>query len=237
MSGRLSFVGVGPGDPELLTLKAVRVLAAADVVAYPVSNGETTLALDIAAAHLRPDAIREAVHVPMTVREAGRDLGATEAIYDEAAARVAAHLDGGRDVAYLCEGDPLFYGTAIYMLGRLGDRRVDVVPGVTSIAAASAAIPTPLVARSESLTVLAGIVPDDMLKARLGAGGAFAILKLGRHYDRVRAVLDEAGLAGCAWYVERASAHDQRIVRVAALEAGEKPYFSLIIVPSLGDVP
>jgi precorrin-2/cobalt-factor-2 C20-methyltransferase len=231
MSGTLHLVGVGPGDPELLTLKAARVLAAADVIAYPVSNEDTTVALDIARLHCNPAAILEGIRIPMTVPLPRGEMVPKQAIYDEACARLAAHLDSGRDVAYLCEGDPLFYGTAIYLLGHFHDtpQRVAVVPGITSITAAAAAIPFPLVAKAENLTILTGLLPDDVLREELGQGGSFAILKLGRHYDRVRALLDEAGLSEDAWYVERASAPDQRVARVKDLLPGEKPYFSLIL--------
>lgn len=231
MTGTFHLVGVGPGDPELLTLKAARILASADVVAYPVSNENTTVALDIARPHLNATAILETIHIPMTVKMPRGETVPRQAIYDEAAARLAGHLDAGRDVAYLCEGDPLFYGTAIYLLSHFRDtpQRVEVVPGITSVTAAAAAIPLPLVAKAENLTILTGLLPDDMLRNALGQGGSFAILKLGRHYDRVRSLLDDAGLSEHAWYVERASASDQRIARVKDLPPGEKPYFSLIL--------
>jgi precorrin-2 C(20)-methyltransferase len=234
MSGTLHLVGVGPGDPELLTLKAARVLGEAAVIAYPVSNEDTTVALDIARPHLNPAAIFEEIRIPMTVPLPRGEMVPKQAIYDEASARLAAHLEAGRDVAYLCEGDPLFYGTAIYLLSHFRDapQRVEVIPGISSLTAAAAANPFPLVAKAENLTILTGLLPDDVLRDELGQGGSFAILKLGRHYDRVRAALDEAGLSEHAWYVERASAPGQRIARVKDLPPGEKPYFSLILIYS-----
>ncbi|MEP7239779.1 MAG: precorrin-2 C(20)-methyltransferase [Devosia sp.] len=235
MNGTLHLVGVGPGDPELLTLKAVRLLGAADVVAYPVSNEDTTIALDIARPHLNPAALVETIHIPMTVRlgQTG-DVAAKQHIYDEAAARLALHLEAGRDVVYLCEGDPLFYGTAIYLLSHFRDapQTVEVVPGVTSMTAAAAAVRLPLAAKAESLTVLTGLLPAPALSQNLALGGSFAILKLGRHYDKVRAALDDAGLAEHAWYIERASGAGQRLIRVRDLPPGDKPYFSLILIYS-----
>jgi precorrin-2 C(20)-methyltransferase len=231
MSGTLYLVGVGPGDPELLTLKAARLLGQADVVAYPVSNGDTTVALDIARRHLNPAATFEAIHIPMSVPLPPGEITTTHPIYDAAASRLAAHLDAGRDVAYLCEGDPLFYGTAIYLLDRFSGslHPVHVVPGVTSLTAAAAAIPLPLTARTAGFTVLTGLSSDAALRAHFEQAGSFAILKLGRHYDRVRALLDETGRSEQAWYVERASAPDQRVARVQDLPPGEKPYFALIL--------
>ena len=228
--GTLYLVGVGPGDPELLTLKAARILGAADVIAYPVSNEDTTIALDIARPHLNPAAITETIHIPMTVKLPRGEVAPKAAIYDEAAARISAHLDAGRDVAYLCEGDPLFYGTAIYLLGDLRDsHRIVVVPGITSMTAAAAAIPFPLVARSETLTVLTGPLPDAVLRERMDETGSLAILKVGRHFDRIRDALAATGRAEHAWLVERATTSEQRISRVRDLPPGDKPYFSLIL--------
>jgi precorrin-2 C(20)-methyltransferase len=231
MTGTLYLVGVGPGDPELLTLKAARILGAATVIAYPVSNEDTTIAFDIARPHLNAAATIETVHLPMTVRLRNGETTAKDAIYKAAAARIAAHLEAGRDVAYLCEGDPLFYGTAIYLLSHFHDTRhhVEVIPGITSLTAAAAAIPFPLVTKAESLTVLTGLQPDRYLREELARQASFAILKVGRHYDRIRALLDEFALSEHAFYVERASAPDQKIVRVRDLPAGPKPYFSLIL--------
>ena len=232
MSGTLSLVGVGPGDPELLTLKAARLLREADVIVYPVSNEDTTIALDIARSHVNQAALLEAIHFPMSVGAGTGKPMVTNAVYDEAAARIATHLAANRNVVYLCEGDPLFYGTAIYLLSHFHDENsqaVEVVPGITSITAAAAAIPFPLVAKAEPLTVLTGMTSERLLRDTLEEGGSFAILKLGRHYDRVRALLDEFSLSERAFYVERASAADQKIMRVRDLPSGEKPYFSLIL--------
>jgi precorrin-2 C(20)-methyltransferase len=233
MTGTLTLVGVGPGDPGLLTLKAIRVLRAAPVVAYPVANDDTTIALDIVRPHLAPDVLFEPVRLPMTVGRPGSSLAEKPAIYAEASARLDRHLAAGRDVTYLCEGDPLFYGTAIYLLApsRPG-ARVSVVPGVTSLAGAAAAIPLPLAARLQSLTVLTGPAPDEALRPALSAPGSVAIIKVGRHFDRLRSRLAETGREAGAWLVEHATSERQRVTRVADLPPGEKPYFSLILSPA-----
>lgn len=230
MTGTLYLVGVGPGDPELLTLKAARILGAAPVIAYPTTGEDAALALAIAEAHLNPAAERLPITIAAAVRTPSGETAAKLKVYENAAAAIDSHLQAGRDVAYICEGDPLFYGSAMYLLSLLGDRRrIEVVPGVTSLTAAAAAIPFPLVARFESLTTLTGPLPDDTLDRHLGAAGSVAILKVGRHYDRIRAALDRSGRAEGAWLVEHATRPQQRISRVTALPPGDKPYFSMVL--------
>ncbi|MHB1110137.1 MAG: precorrin-2 C(20)-methyltransferase, partial [Devosia sp.] len=191
MSGTLHLVGVGPGDPELLTLKAVRILGAAPVLAYPATGEDSALALDIARTHLNPAATRLPIAIPMTL-----ERGPAQAAYDAGAETILSHLCAGRDVAYLCEGDPLFYSSAMYLLTRVaGQAPVCVVPGVTSLTAAAAAIARPLAARNEILKILPAPLPDETLRAELAAAPAAAIIKIGRHFDRIRALLGETGHA------------------------------------------
>lgn len=216
MSGTLRLVGVGPGDPELLTLKAARVIAEADVVAFP-DNG---LALDIAAAHVKSE--RLAIALPMTVERAP-----AQAAYDAAAEVIRSHLAAGRDVAYLCEGDPLFYGSAMYLATRITP--VEVVPGVTSLTAAAAAIARPLAARNEVLKVLPAPLDDATLRAELAAAPAAAIIKVGRHFDRIRALLNDTGHAEGAIVIEHATTSRQRITPLVAFAHNERPYFSTIL--------
>jgi precorrin-2/cobalt-factor-2 C20-methyltransferase len=225
VSGTLYLVGVGPGDPELVTLKAARILAAAEVVAYPQTADGGTLALDIARAHLRAGVHREPVAIPMST-----ERGPAQAAYDEAAARIRDHLEAGRSVAWLCEGDPLFYGSAMYLLARLaGVAEIEVVPGVTSLTAAAAAIPRPLAARNETLKVLPAPLGDDVLRAELAVTPAAAIIKVGRHFDRVRAILDETGHTAGAVVVEHATTGRQRVTPLGRFAHDERPYFSTIL--------
>lgn len=224
-AGTLHLVGVGPGDPELLTLKAVRVLREADVIAYPSTGEDVALALDIAAAHVPPGAIHLPVTIPMSV-----DRTPAQAAYDAAAHTILGHLRSGRQVAWLCEGDPLFYGSAMYVLARVAPHApVEVVPGVTSLTAAAAAIVRPLAARNEMLKVLPAPLDDATLRAELRTADAAAIIKVGRHFDRIRLLLGEAGLAANAIVVEHATTVRQRITRLADFAHDERPYFSTIL--------
>jgi precorrin-2/cobalt-factor-2 C20-methyltransferase len=225
MSGTLHLVGVGPGDPELITLKAARILGAADVVAYPTTGEDAALALSIAEVHLNPTATRLPVAIPMRV-----ERGPAQSAYDEAAAAILAHLSAGRDVAWLCEGDPLFYGSAMYLTVRVAGRApVSVIPGVTSLTAAAAAIARPLAARNEMLKVLPAPLPDDVLRPELTATPAAAIIKVGRHFERIRALLAETGHATGAIVVEHATGARERITPLAEFRFDDRPYFSTIL--------
>ena len=147
--GTLFGVGMGPGDPELVTVKAARVIGEVDVIAYHSARHGRSIARRIAEPYRRPGQIDEHLVYPVTTEDTdhpGGYAGAMEEFYLDAAARIAAHLDAGRDVALLAEGDPLFYSSYMHMHIRLTERfDAVVVPGVTSVSAASAAIATPLV--------------------------------------------------------------------------------------------
>ena len=224
-AGTLYLVGVGPGDPELLTLKAARILGAAPVVAYPETGEDCTLALDIARAHLNPAALLLPVAIPMAV-----ERGPAQAAYDAGAEAILEQLRAGRDVAYLCEGDPLFYGSAMYLLARVSAAApILVVPGVTSLTAAAAAIARPLAARNETLKILPAPLPDEALRAELAAAPAVAIIKVGRHFDRIRALLAETGPPAGAQVIEHATTARQRVTRLDDFAHGERPYFSTIL--------
>jgi precorrin-2/cobalt-factor-2 C20-methyltransferase len=230
MSGRLYGLGVGPGDPELITLKALRLLRAAPVVAYPAPDGGASFARAIVARWLSPAQIEIAIRVPM---ESARFPA--QQVYDQAAMEIAGHLDAGRDVAVLCQGDPFFYGSFMYLFGRLAERfPVTVVPGVSSLTACAAAAQWPLAARDDALVVLPASLPEDALEARLATADAVVIIKLSRHFAKVSALLERLGLAANARYIERASLATERVRALAAVDAAEVPYFSMILVHRRG---
>ena len=224
-TGTLHLVGVGPGDPELLTLRAVRVLRSVHVVAYPATGDGAAFAREIAASYILPGAILLPVTIPMTV-----ERGPAQTAYDGAADTILSHLVEGRDAAWLCEGDPLFYGSAMYVLARLAGRApVSIVPGITSLTAAAAAMARPLAARNEMLKILPAPLPDDILRPELLATPAAAIIKVGRHFDRIRDLLRDTGHAPNAVVVEHATTIRQRITPLNGFGYGERPYFSTIL--------
>ncbi|MEU2249946.1 precorrin-2 C(20)-methyltransferase [Streptomyces sp. NPDC019224] len=235
-TGRLYGVGLGPGDPALMTLRAVEVIAGADVVAYHSARHGRSIARSIAAEHLRADHIEEALVYPVTTESTdhpGGYRGAMEDFYTEAAARLAAHLDAGRTVAVLAEGDPLFYGSYMHMHKRLADRYpTEVIPGVTSVSAAAARLGTPLAEGEEVLTILPGTLPEEELTARLAATDAAVVMKLGRTFPAVRRAFEASGRLPEARYVERATMAGERLGDLAETDAGSVPYFAVAVLPS-----
>ncbi|WP_019936959.1 precorrin-2 C(20)-methyltransferase [Bordetella sp. FB-8] len=234
-TGRLYGIGVGPGDPELLTLKALRLLKASPVVAYFVAKGKKGNAFSIIEPHLSDAQTRLALVYPVTTEALEPPLSYEAVIadfYDSVSALIGEHLKAGKDVAVVCEGDPFFYGSYMYLHDRLaGTFAVEVIPGVCSMLGGTAVLGTPLVYRNQSLTVLSGVMPADELKRKLADTDAAVVMKLGRHFEKVRRVLDELGLAERALYVERATMPNQRIVPLAEVDPMASPYFSLLVVP------
>ncbi|WP_394179965.1 precorrin-2 C(20)-methyltransferase [Yoonia maritima] len=230
MTGVLYGVGLGPGAPDLITLRAARLIEDAKVVAYPSLAGGDSFARAIAADLIAPDAQEIVMDVPMTVERAP-----AQAAYDTGAAQIAAALDAGRDVVCLCEGDPFFYGSFMYLYARLSDKyQVEIVPGVTSITACAARAGMPLAARNERLTVLPGPLPEGELRTRIEGAESVVIMKVGRHLAKIRAVIDDLGLTDTAMYVERATLPQEVVLPLA--EAPEKaPYFSMILLTKGAD--
>lgn len=234
--GKLYGVGLGPGDPSLMTLRAVEVIAEADVIAYHSARHGRSIARSIAVKHLRSDHVEEPLVYPVTTETTdhpGGYRGAMEEFYAAAAARLAAHLDAGRTVAVLAEGDPLFYGSYMHMHKRLADRyATEVVPGVTSVSAAAARLGTPLAEGEEVLTILPGTLPEEELTARLAATDTAVVMKLGRTFPKVRRALVGSGRLNEAQYVERATMSGERTAELASVQPESVPYFSVAVLPS-----
>jgi precorrin-2 C20-methyltransferase/precorrin-3B C17-methyltransferase len=235
MSGRFAVVGIGPGDPELITMKAARLIGEAEVVAYHAGVRTQSHARRIASEIIPSEAIEEELRYPVTsgtTDHPGGYVGAMADFYESCAVRLAAHLDAGRDVVLLAEGDPLFYGSSMYLHDRFKEvYETEVVPGVPAFAAATAAIAEPLVRQTDVLTVLPGTLPEPELARRLADTDAAIIMKLGRTFPAVRSALAQAGRLEGAWYVERASQAEERWLPVSDVDPESVPYFSLIVVP------
>jgi precorrin-2 C20-methyltransferase/precorrin-3B C17-methyltransferase len=236
-TGTLYGVGLGPGDPELVTVKAARLIAGADVVAYHCARHGRSIARGIAEPYLRAGQVEEQLVYPVTTEATdhpGGYQGAIDEFYEQAAARLAAHLEAGRDVVLLAEGDPLFFSSYMHMHKRLADRfPTQVVPGVTSVSAAAAAVGAPLVEGDEVLTVLPGTMPTDQLAERLRHTDAAAIMKVSRHFAGIQDALKHAGRLDDARYVERASTGGQRLAHAGDVDPATVPYMSLVLVPGV----
>ncbi|MGA5420741.1 precorrin-2 C(20)-methyltransferase [Streptomyces lavendulocolor] len=239
MSGKLYGVGLGPGDPNLMTVAAVKAIAAADVIAYHSARHGRSIARSIAAEHIREDHVEERLMYPLTVETTdhpGGYRGALNDFYEEASARLAAHLDAGRTVAVLAEGDPLFYGSYQHMHKRLAHRYdTEVIPGVTSVSASAARLGKPLCEAEEILTIIPGTLPEEELTARLASTDSAVVMKLGRTFPAVRRALERAGRLDDAHYVERATMAGERTGALADVDPGSVPYFSVAVLPSRVD--
>jgi precorrin-2/cobalt-factor-2 C20-methyltransferase len=226
--GRLYGIGVGPGDPELLTLKALRLLQAAPVVAYQSAVDKESIARAIVSQYLSGNQIEVLFHLPRAL-----EPETASAIYDKEVEPIAEHLAAGRDVVVLCEGDPFFYGSFMYVFTRLSEKYpTEVVPGVSSLMACPVALGIPFTYYNDIMTVLPAPMPAEELITHLLKTDAAAIMKLGRHFTKVRDILHQIGLASRALYIERATMAQQRIVPLDEVDPGQVPYFSMIVIPT-----
>ena len=230
ITGRLIGVGVGPGNPELITVKAIKAIRNAPAVAYISANGRPSLARQIAAEHIGASAKEIKITLPM---HPSPEIA--QSAYDEGASRISAELEQGKDTAVLCEGDPMFYGSFGHLLGRLQNQYpAEIVPGVSSVMAAAAAGQQPLAFGAEGFSVLPATMSEESLLAKIKAADAAVILKLGRHIEKVRMVLESLNLIERAIYVEHASGLEEKIIPLAELDRSDVPYFSLLLVTRSG---
>lgn len=226
-AGRLYGLGIGPGDPELLTLKAHRILTTVPVIAYPTMESGKVLARAIVASFIQPTQIEIPMPLPFSVERSSQPY------YDKASETIAQHLIAGRDVAVLCEGEPMLYGSFMYIFNRLAGRfHTEVVPGISSTFASAAMLGAPLTYRNDVLSIMPATLDEATLRDRLAAADAAIIIKLGRHFAKVRTILAELDLLSRALYIERATMPNQQIRPIATLDPAEVPYWALILIPS-----
>ena len=233
--GRLIGVGTGPGDPELLTLKAVRALGEADVLAHFAKRGSRGNARAIVEGKLRPDVIELPLLYPVTTeidKAEPEYQSAIQAFYEESARAVAAHLAKGRTVAVLSEGDPLFYGSYMHLHVRLsGAYETEVIPGVTAMSGCWSQAGLPIVQGDDVLSVLPGTMSEFELTRRLADTDAAVIMKVGRNLSKIRRALEAAGKLASALYVERGTMANAASMRLADKPDDRAPYFAIVLVP------
>ena len=241
MTGTLHGIGLGPGDPDLLTVKATRVLRDAPVVAYFAKAGRCGYARTIAANWMPTSCIELPLHYPVTTEipfDHPDYADQLASFYAASAEMLASHLDAGRDVALLCEGDPLFYGSFMHLYIRLRTRYAcRIVPGVTGMSGCWTATGEPITWGDDILTVLPGTLPATILRDRLATTDAVVVMKLGQNLPKVRAALVATGLAERAIYVERGTMASEVVMPLSEKGDDEAPYFAIILVPGQGRRP
>jgi len=234
-------VGVGPGDPELLTLKAMRALGEAEVIAHFAKAGNPSHSRTIVARHLRADVTELPLYYPVTTELPKGSAGYRDLIrdfYDGAAGDIAAHIEVGRAVAVICEGDPLFYGSYMHLHARLAPRfATEIVAGVTGMSGCWSAAGMPMAQGDDVFTVLPATLPEDELARRLSDADAAVVMKVGRHLPKLRRALDRSGRLPRALYVERGTMADAKMIPLSAKPDDEAPYFAVVLVPGWEERP
>lgn len=232
--GLLIGVGVGPGDPELMTLKAIRALESADVVAHFAKAGNPSNARATAAKFLKPGTRELQLLYPVTTEHSTSEAAYRTAIdqfFDESAAQIARDLADGKVVAVLSEGDPLFFGSYMHVHIRLMSRfRTAVVPGITAMSGCWSAAGLPIVQGDDVLTVLPGTLDEEELVRRLDRNEPTVVMKLGRNLPKVRRALVASKRLENAIYVERGTMHNERLMPLAEKADDSAPYFAIVLV-------
>lgn len=226
MTGTLFGIGVGPGDPELLTLKAVRLIKSADVIIYACNKQGVSIAQQIAKSHIPKSAITHGYYVEMSLNRT-----AANKAYDKAATFIRDHLKAGKNVAYLCEGDAFFYGSFAYIFERIvDDFETEIIPALPAFVAASAALKIPMLVQNEDLQIIPATLDEAILIDKIRTGNNIAIYKVGRHFGKLRQILDKLNLLYKSSLVEFVSQSDQKITPMVKTAADKYPYFSMIII-------
>lgn len=239
--GILYGVGLGPGDPELVTLKALRAIKSSSVIAWFAKQGRKGHARSIAESYMPRDIIELPLYYPVTTEipfEHPEYNHALAQFYEASAKSLAHHLDAGRDVALLCEGDPLFYGSFMHPYIRLKDHyRVSICPGVSGMSGCWTATGIPMTWGDDVLTVLPGTLPRDELARRLETADAAVIMKIGKNFEKIRDVFKEKNLISRAFYIERGTMEGEIVMPLIDKNDNAAPYFSIIVMPGQGRRP
>lgn len=240
-NGRLFGVGLGPGDPDLVTVKAMKIIGAVPVAAYFAKKGARGNARAILDRWVGESCLQLPLLYPLTTETHFCEPAYTQelrAFYTKAEGAIAAHLQAGRDVALVCEGDPLFYGSFIHIFARLKDRfSVEIIPGVTGMSGCWSAAKAPIAWGDDVLSILPGTLERAALVRHLGAADAVVIIKIGANLAKIRAAIAEAGRLSTAIYVEHGTSEAETIVPLAVKTGDHAPYFSSILIPGQGRRP
>lgn len=238
--GRIICTGLGPGDPDLISVRSDRVIRAATHVAYFRKRGRAGQARRIVEGMLRAGVTEYPMEYPVTTElpfDSADYRTALATFYDDWANRLA-DLSHSADVTVLCEGDPFFYGSFMHLHSRLqGRAEVEVIPGITGMTGCWNVTGEPITWGEDVLSVLMGTLPEDELARRMAEADALVVMKTGRNLPKVRRALARSGKLSRAWLVERGTMQGQRIVRLEEVEDGDCPYFAIVLVHGGGRRP
>ena len=239
--GTIFGLGLGPGEPDLMSVRADRLLRQARHVAYFRKAGKPGQARQIVAGMLAEDVVEFPMEYPVTTEIPLDDPAYNDALgpfYADCARHLRALSDQGCDVVVLCEGDPFFYGSFMHLYTRLRDANpVQVVPAITGMSGAWTATGQPITWGDDVLTVLMGTLPEAELARHMADTDALVVMKIGRNIDKVRRALETAGRMDRAWLVEYATMPGQKVMRLAEVEGRVTPYFSIVLVHGQGRRP
>jgi precorrin-2/cobalt-factor-2 C20-methyltransferase len=239
--GTIFGLGLGPGEPDLMSVRADRLLRQARHIAYFRKAGKPGQARQIAAGLLAEDVVEFPMEYPVTTEIPLEDPAYNDALgpfYADCARHLRALSDQGCDVVVLCEGDPFFYGSFMHLYTRLRDTNpVRVVPAITGMSGAWTATGQPITWGDDVLTVLMGTLPEAELARHMADTDALVVMKIGRNIDKVRRALETAGRMDRAWLVEYATMPGQKVMRLAEAEGRVTPYFSIVLVHGQGRRP
>lgn len=238
--GRIICAGLGPGDPDLMSVKARRAVEGAEVVAYFRKAGRAGQARRIVEGLLRPDVLELAMEYPVTTELAFDGAAYNDALarfYDQWAARLRL-IAGGQDVVVLCEGDPFFYGSFMHLYSRLrDDLDVEIIPGITGMSGCWTATGEPITWGDDVLSVVMGTLPEDDLAAQMQAADALVVMKTGRNLPKIRRALQRSGRFDAAWLVEAGTMPGQKVMRLVDAPDDQCPYFAIVLVHGHGRRP
>lgn len=242
--GRILCAGLGPGDPDLISVRSDRAIRAATDIAHFRKAGRAGQARRIVEGMLRPDVVEHAMEYPVTTElpfDSPDYIEALARFYDEWASRLS-ELSKTRDIVVLCEGDPFLYGSFMHLYTRLqGRAEVEVIPGIPGMVGCWWATGTPITWGDDVLTVMAGTLPEADLVAHMSRSDAIVVMKTGRNLPKIKRALAVAGRLDAAWLVERGTMPSQRIARLVDVAEEDCPYFAIVLVhgqgrrPELGD--
>lgn len=242
--GRILCAGLGPGDPDLISVRSDRAIRAATDIAHFRKAGRAGQARRIVEGMLRPDVVEHAMEYPVTTElpfDSPDYIEALARFYDEWASRLS-ELSKTRDVVVLCEGDPFLYGSFMHLYTRLqGRAEVEVIPGIPGMVGCWWATGTPITWGDDVLTVMAGTLPEADLVAHMSRSDAIVVMKTGRNLPKIKRALAVTGRLDAAWLVERGTMPSQRIARLVDVAEEDCPYFAIVLVhgqgrrPELGD--